>query len=76
MEILRSLRHRNVVRYLGTSMDDCMVYIFMEFVSGGSLQSVLKRYIGVCVCVYVCVCVCVCVCMCVCVCVRAVSSTV
>ena len=43
VEILRSLRHKNVVSYLGTSMDEGLVYIFMEFISGGSLQSILKR---------------------------------
>jgi len=41
--ILRSLRHRNIVRYLGTSMQDATVYIFMQYISGGSIQSMLKR---------------------------------
>jgi hypothetical protein len=43
VEILRSVRHRNVVRYLGTSMDDGHVYIFMDLIPGGSLLSILKR---------------------------------
>lgn len=43
VEILRSLRHKNIVSYLGTSMQQSMVYIFMEYISGGSLQSILKR---------------------------------
>ena len=44
--ILRSLRHKNIVSYLGTSMQQGTVYIFMEFISGGSLQSILKRLVG------------------------------
>jgi hypothetical protein len=44
VEILRSVRHRNVVRYLGTSMDDGHVYIFMDLIPGGSLLSILKRF--------------------------------
>lgn len=43
VEILRSVRHRNVVSYLGTSMDEDHVYIFMELIPGGSLLSILKR---------------------------------
>lgn len=31
--------------YLGAAMDKTIVYIFMEYISGGSLQSILKRYI-------------------------------
>ena len=46
VEILRSLRHKNIVSYLGTSMQQGTVYIFMEFISGGSLQSILKRLVG------------------------------
>lgn len=44
VEILRSLRHRNIVSYLGTSLQYGTVYIFMDFISGGSLQSILKRF--------------------------------
>ena len=43
VDILRSLRHKNIVSYLGTSMHGSVVYIFMDFISGGSLQSILKR---------------------------------
>lgn len=43
MGILRSLKHRNIVSYLGTSMHLATVYIFMQYISGGSLQSIIKR---------------------------------
>lgn len=45
VDILRSLQHRNIVRYLGTSMQEHVVFIFMAYITGGSLQSILKRYI-------------------------------
>lgn len=44
VDILRSLSHRNIVSYLGAAMNNITVYIFMEYISGGSLQSILKRY--------------------------------
>lgn len=44
VEILRSLRHKNIVSYLGTSMHQSTIYIFMEFISGGSLMSILRRF--------------------------------
>ena len=44
VDILRSMNHRNIVHYLGTAMDNSTIYIFMEYISGGSLQSILKRY--------------------------------
>ena len=40
------MKHRNIVSYLGTSMDMATVYIFMQYISGGSLQSILKRYVS------------------------------
>ena len=44
VEILRSLRHRNIVSYLGTSLQEGLVFIFMDYISGGSLHSILKRW--------------------------------
>lgn len=48
VSILRSLKHRNVVSYLGTSMHLATVYIFMQYISGGSLQSIIKRSVVNC----------------------------
>ena len=43
IEILRSLRHENIVRYLGTSIEENMLNIFLEYVPGGSLYSLLQK---------------------------------
>lgn len=42
---MRSLDHRNIVSYLGTSMESGAVYIFMEYISGGSIQSLVRRLV-------------------------------
>jgi hypothetical protein len=42
--ILRSLSHRNIVGYLGACMNNGVVYIFMDYISGGSIQNILKRF--------------------------------
>jgi len=45
IELMRSLRHENIVRYLGTQVTDTnTICIFLEFVSGGSLSSVLSKF--------------------------------
>mmetsp|Transcript_28195 Transcript_28195/g.87253 ORF Transcript_28195/g.87253 Transcript_28195/m.87253 type:complete len:80 (-) Transcript_28195:1895-2134(-) len=42
IELLRSLQHPNIVTYLGTDVcnDKRMLYIFTEWVPGGSIQAV------------------------------------
>ncbi|CAB3988486.1 Mitogen-activated kinase kinase kinase 19 [Paramuricea clavata] len=42
--LLKSLRHENVVSYLGTCLDGGVVNIFMQFVPGGSIASILARF--------------------------------
>ena len=46
IELLRSLHHPNIVTYLGTDVldDEQTLYIFTEWVPGGSIQ-VLKQCI-------------------------------
>lgn len=41
IELLRSLHHPNIVTYLGTDVcdDDQTLYIFTEWVPGGSIQA-------------------------------------
>ncbi|KAK6190356.1 hypothetical protein SNE40_002244 [Patella caerulea] len=44
VELLKNLKHQNIVGYLGTSFEDSIVSIFMQFVPGGSLANVLGRF--------------------------------
>ncbi|XP_059179297.1 uncharacterized protein LOC131958339 [Physella acuta] len=44
VELLKTLEHTNIVGYLGTSLEDNIVSIFMQFVPGGSLASILARF--------------------------------
>lgn len=48
IELMSTLSHPNVVRYLGVEVDHeaCRLYIFQEWVAGGSLSSVLKTFGG------------------------------
>ncbi|KAK6310016.1 hypothetical protein J4Q44_G00198970 [Coregonus suidteri] len=44
VDLLKNLHHSNIVGFLGTSLRDHMVSIFMEYVPGGSIASVLHRF--------------------------------
>lgn len=44
VEILKTLKHINIVGYLGTGLEDNIVSIFMEFVPGGSISSIINRF--------------------------------
>ncbi|KAK3102765.1 hypothetical protein FSP39_013768 [Pinctada imbricata] len=46
VELLKTLNHKNIVGYLGTSLEeeDSVVSIFMQFVPGGSIASILARF--------------------------------
>ncbi|KAL8183238.1 UNVERIFIED_CONTAM: hypothetical protein K2H54_027278 [Gekko kuhli] len=44
VEILKTLKHINIVGYLGTCLKDNIVSIFMEFVPGGSISSIIHRF--------------------------------
>ncbi|KAJ7345819.1 hypothetical protein JRQ81_001769 [Phrynocephalus forsythii] len=44
VEILKNLSHTNIVGYLGTGLEDNIVSIFMEFVPGGSISSIIHRF--------------------------------
>lgn len=44
MTLLKELNHENIVRYLGSSTDDQFLNIFLEYVPGGSVQSMLNLY--------------------------------
>ena len=36
--------HKHIVRYLGTEVRDNTLYIFTEWVSGGSLEKMLEQF--------------------------------
>ncbi|KAM4026061.1 mitogen-activated protein kinase kinase kinase 19 [Anomaloglossus baeobatrachus] len=44
VDLLKTLKHVNIVGYLGTSFEDTMVTIFMEYVPGGSISSILRHF--------------------------------
>ncbi|KAF9916754.1 hypothetical protein BX616_002900 [Lobosporangium transversale] len=43
MEVLKDLDHENIVQYLGFAQNELTANIFLEYVSGGSIESCLKR---------------------------------
>lgn len=42
--VLSKLSHPNIVKYIGTQRDDKNLYIFLEYISGGSISSLLKTF--------------------------------
>lgn len=44
ISLLKELSHENIVRYLGSNTDSNNMFIFLEYVPGGSVSSMLKMY--------------------------------
>ncbi|NXV01911.1 M3K19 kinase, partial [Cettia cetti] len=44
VDLLKTLKHVNIVTYLGTCLEESILSIFMEFVPGGSIASILNRF--------------------------------
>ncbi|XP_036417781.1 mitogen-activated protein kinase kinase kinase 19 [Colossoma macropomum] len=44
VDLLKNLHHPNIVGFLGTALTDNIISIFMEYVPGGSIFSVLNRF--------------------------------
>ncbi|KAK5005139.1 hypothetical protein LTR28_008079 [Elasticomyces elasticus] len=42
--LLRELKHPNIVQYLGSNSDECHLNIFLEYVAGGSVATMLVNY--------------------------------
>lgn len=44
VNLLRSLQHKNIVRYLGAEMSESHLHIFQEWVPGGSVEEMLSKF--------------------------------
>jgi len=44
IEVLKTLKHENIVQYLGSSVEDDVLNIFLEYVPGGSIASLIRRF--------------------------------
>ncbi|KAH3665645.1 hypothetical protein OGAPHI_003833 [Ogataea philodendri] len=44
LTLLKVMNHENIVRYLGSSSDATNIYIFLEYIPGGSVSSMLTTY--------------------------------
>ncbi|XP_026664371.1 mitogen-activated protein kinase kinase kinase YODA-like isoform X2 [Phoenix dactylifera] len=44
ISLLSRLRHQNIVQYYGSEMIDDKLYIYLEYVSGGSIHKLLQEY--------------------------------
>jgi mitogen-activated protein kinase kinase kinase len=44
IEFLKELQHTNIVQYLDSSADNAFFNIFLEYVPGGSVSTLLKNY--------------------------------
>ena len=44
ISILQQIRHPNIVRYRGTEREGNVLRVFLEYVAGGSLSSIIKQF--------------------------------
>lgn len=44
INLLRTLRHPNIVRYIGTELTSTALSIFLEYVPGGSLKALIDKF--------------------------------
>ena len=44
VSLLQKLKHENIVRYLGTERHQHMLFIYLEFVPGGSVAAILSEF--------------------------------
>jgi serine/threonine protein kinase/WD40 repeat protein len=44
INLLRNLRHPNIVRYIGTEVNPTALSIFLEYVPGGSLKALIDKF--------------------------------
>lgn len=46
IHLLRNLRHPNIVRYIGTEVTPTSLSIFLEYIPGGSIKSLIEKFGG------------------------------
>ncbi|KAL4510019.1 hypothetical protein ABPG72_010212 [Tetrahymena utriculariae] len=46
IQLLKQLSHKNIVNYIGSKKQEGSVYIYMEYMPGGSISEMLKKYGG------------------------------
>ncbi|KAL0239260.1 hypothetical protein PCE1_004948 [Barthelona sp. PCE] len=46
LSLLRFVDHRNIVRYLGTEISPNVMSIFLEYIAGGTLSSLIRQFGG------------------------------
>nr|CAB3262255.1 uncharacterized protein LOC100179035 [Phallusia mammillata] len=44
VDILKDMKHPNIVNFIGTCLEGNVVSIFMEFLTGGSISSILRNF--------------------------------
>ena len=44
IDLLKELKHENIVRYLGTEQTEISFNVFLEYVSGGSISSCIQKW--------------------------------
>ena len=44
INLLRNLRHQNIVRYIGTEVNPTSLSIFLEYVPGGSVKALIDKF--------------------------------
>jgi serine/threonine protein kinase len=44
ISVLQTLKHANIVQYLGSSVEGSCLNIFLEYVPGGSISSLIKKF--------------------------------
>lgn len=44
INLLRNMRHPNIVRYIGTEVNPTALSIFLEYVPGGSLKALISKF--------------------------------